>query len=118
MILLLIGLVSGIFIGMIGMGAGVIMVPGMVYLGGLSFQEAVGITLLMQTLPVGFVGAYQYWEKGFLPFVPAVLIAVGMLLGIASGGFIATQGYVNESILRIMFGIVTILTGIYVLSTV
>ena len=111
LLLILVGLVAGSLIGIIGIGAGIIMVPGMIYLGGLSFQEAVGITLLMQTLPVGIAGAYQYWEKGLLPLIPASMIALGMLLGISAGGYIATGGYLNERILRILFGIVAIITG-------
>lgn len=114
-ILILIGLIAGSLIGIIGIGAGIIMVPGMIYLGGLEFQEAVGITLLMQTLPVGIAGAYQYWEKGLLPFVPASMIAFGMLFGISAGGYIATGGYLNERVLRIIFGIVAIITGANIL---
>lgn len=110
-LLILVGLIAGSLIGMIGIGAGIIMVPGMVYLGGLSFQEAVGITLLMQTLPVGIAGAYQYWERGLLPLVQAGMIAIGMLLGISAGGYIATGGYLSERILRVIFGIVAIITG-------
>jgi uncharacterized membrane protein YfcA len=114
-ILLLVGIISGFFIGMIGTGAGVIMIPGMMYLGGLSFQEAVGITLLMQTLPVGITGAYQYWYKGLLPYFPALLIAIGMLLGITSGGYIAANSFINIHILKLIFAMVAILTGITVL---
>lgn len=110
-LLILVGLVAGSLIGIIGIGAGIIMVPGMIYLGRLSFQEAVGITLLMQTLPVGIAGAYQYWEKGLLPLIPASMIVIGMLLGISAGGYIATEGYLNERVLRIIFGIVAIITG-------
>jgi uncharacterized membrane protein YfcA len=113
--LLLVGIIAGVFIGMIGTGAGVIMIPGMMYLGGLSFQEAVGITLLMQTLPVGIAGAYQYWEKGLLPYVPALLIAIGMLLGITSGGYLATSSVISIPVLKAIFAIIAILTGLTVL---
>jgi uncharacterized membrane protein YfcA len=115
--LLLVGIIAGSLIGIIGIGAGVIMVPGMIYLGGLSFQEAVGITLLMQTLPVGIAGAYQYWEKGLMPLLPASMIAIGMLLGISAGGYIATGGYVKEEILRTIFGIIAIVTGAHIILT-
>lgn len=115
--LLTIGLISGLFIGMIGTGAGILMIPGMVYLAGLQFKEAVGITLLMQTLPVGVVGAYQYWTNNLLPMTPALLIAAGMLGGITLGGFFVNAGYINENVLRSIFGLIAIGTGSYVLIT-
>ena len=114
-LLILVGIIAGIFIGMIGTGAGIIMIPGMMYLGGLSLKESVGVTLLMQTLPVGIVGAYQYWEKGLLPYIPASMIAIGMIIGITMGGYIATGGILNESQLRILFGLLAIITGISML---
>jgi uncharacterized membrane protein YfcA len=110
-LLVLVGLIAGTFIGMIGTGAGVIMIPGMIYLGGLSLQEAVGVTLLMQTIPVGITGAYQYWKKGLLPFVPASMIAIGMIIGITGGGYLATDGIINEGHLRVLFGVIAIITG-------
>lgn len=114
-LLVFVGLVAGMFIGIIGTGAGILMIPGMIYIGGLSFKEAVGITLLMQTLPVGIAGAYQYWEKGLLPLIPASMIALGMLFGISTGGYIATGGYLSENTLRILFGFVAIFTGGHIL---
>jgi uncharacterized membrane protein YfcA len=114
-LLILVGLIAGTFIGMIGTGAGVVMIPGMMYLGGLSLKEAVGVTLLMQTIPVGVTGAYQYWEKGLLPFIPASMIAIGMIVGITAGGYLTTGGFVNESQLRYLFGLIAIITGISIL---
>lgn len=115
-LLLLVGSITGLCIGVLGTGAGVLMIPGMIYLGGLSFQEAVGITLLMQTLPVGALGAYQYWEKGLLRLIPSVMIGVGMLLGITLGGYLATQGILREMTLRKMFGVLAVITGILMMT--
>ena len=111
-LLILVGSITGLSIGFLGTGAGVLMIPGMIYLGGLTFQEAVGITLLMQTLPVGALGAYQYWEKGLLRLIPSIMIGVGMLLGITLGGYLATRGVIQEMSLRKMFGVLAIITGV------
>jgi uncharacterized protein len=113
----LIGTLAGLLIGVVGTGAGVIMIPGMMFLGGLSIQQAVGITLLMQTLPVGVFGAYQYWLKGYLPIVQAMMIGMGMLLGITSGSFFVTHQLIQETAMRYIFSLIAIGTGMYTLLT-
>jgi hypothetical protein len=53
----LLGVVAGIFSGLIGIGGGVIIVPALVFLFGLSQHEAQGTTLGLLVPPIGLPAA-------------------------------------------------------------
>lgn len=112
--LTLIGLLSGTFIGMIGVGAGVIMVPLMVAVG-LNVYQATGITLAMQTIPVGIFGFLRYYKHGHIDIPNASFVAVGMLCGIAFGAYFANLENVSEKQLKYLLGTIAVGTGIYTL---
>jgi len=113
--LLAIGLLVGILVGGIGMGAGIIMMPALTTFMGMSIQSAVGITLAMQTLPVGIWGAYEYYESGHLKLWDAGVVAVGMITGIGIGSLFATRGDIPPSVLRKFVGGFATIVGIYML---
>lgn len=54
----LLGLVAGIFSGLIGIGGGVIIVPALVFLFGLSQHQAQGTTLALLVPPIGLPAAW------------------------------------------------------------
>jgi uncharacterized protein len=112
-LLILIGLVAGSMIGVIGVGAGVIMVPSMVAIG-IPIKEAVAITLAMQTLPVGIFGVLEYYKKGYIKWVNVALVAVGMILGISIGSYFgSTKSIFSDKTLHYMLGFTAISIGIY-----
>ena len=80
-LLIIIGLISGFLGGMVGIGGGVIIVPALVFLLGMSQHNAQGISLAMILFPVGIFGVINYYKKGYVDFKYAGLIAVGFLLG-------------------------------------
>ena len=55
-----IGLVAGVFSGLLGIGGGVIVVPLLTLLLGLSIREAIGTSLAALMLPVGIFGVLLY----------------------------------------------------------
>lgn len=79
--LILIGLVAGVGSGMFGIGGGAIMVPAMVLLLMMEQQLAVGTSLGAQILPVGLLGALEYYRNGQMQLNKSLLIAVGLLIG-------------------------------------
>ncbi len=89
LIFLCIGLAAGILSGMFGIGGGVLIVPALVMLAHFPTRTALGTSLGALLLPVGLLGAYIYWENGHLNTRAALLIAVGMSLGVYAGARLA-----------------------------
>jgi len=86
--LALIGLFAGILSGLIGIGGGIIIVPGLVFLLGLTQHQAQGVSLLLMLPPIGILAAINYYkelsfDKTFLMYagVMAVLFVFGGYLG-------------------------------------
>lgn len=116
-ILVLIGLLTGCFIGMLGIGAGTVMVPLMVSLAGLTLPHAIGITLAMQTLPVGIFGLVGYARAGHVDVASTSAVGAGMLVGVAAGAFAVTSGSVPEALLRPALGVVATGAGAAMLAS-
>lgn len=79
--LILIGIAAGFLGGMVGIGGGVIIVPALVLLLGITQHNAQGISLTMMMFPVGILGVINYYKKGYVDFRYAGLIAAGFLIG-------------------------------------
>ena len=79
--LLLIGLAAGFMGGMVGIGGGVIIVPALVMLLGMSQHQAQGTSLTMILFPVGILGVINYYRQGYVDFKYAGLLAVGFFIG-------------------------------------
>jgi hypothetical protein len=97
------GLAAGALSGMIGIGGGVIIVPALVLLFGLSQQQAQGTTLAMLIPPVGVLAAYAYYRQGLVNLEIAGFICVGFFFGSFLGARIAT-GLSNATLEKI-FGV-------------
>ncbi|MEZ5047042.1 MAG: sulfite exporter TauE/SafE family protein [Chitinophagaceae bacterium] len=79
--IILIGLFAGILSSMVGIGGGIVIVPGLVLFIGLSQHTAQGTTLAMLSFPVSFVAAYTYHQKGMVEWKYALLLCVGFIIG-------------------------------------
>lgn len=106
----LIGLAGGVLSGLFGIGGGLVIVPGLILLLGMSQKEAAGTSLAALLLPVGILGAIEYWRGGYVDIRLAVLIALGILIGAFIGARIAT-GLPNELLQR-AFGVFLVLVGV------
>lgn len=77
----LLGVIAGICSGLIGIGGGVIIVPTIVFICGLSQHQAQGITLALLVPPIGLPAAWAYYRHGDTDLRIAVLICAGLFLG-------------------------------------
>ena len=59
-----IGIFAGILSGFVGVGGGIIIVPGLVFLLGLTQHEAQGTSLFVLAMPVVWLGLMNYWKDG------------------------------------------------------
>lgn len=84
-IYLLIGLGAGVLSGLFGIGGGVVIVPALIFLARMQPQTATGTSLAALLLPVGALGAYEYYKHGQLNIAAAALIALGLFIGAGFG---------------------------------
>jgi uncharacterized membrane protein YfcA len=106
----LIGLAGGVLSGIFGIGGGLVIVPGLILLMGMTVKQAAGTSLAALLLPVGILGALEYWRAGHIDVRVAVLLALGLLIGAFIGARLAL-GLPNELVQR-AFGVLLVLVGI------
>jgi hypothetical protein len=106
----LLGLVGGVLSGIFGIGGGLVIVPGLILLVGMTAKQAAGTSLAALLLPVGIFGAIEYWRGDYVDVRIAVLLAVGLLVGAFIGARLAI-GLPNELIQR-AFGVLLVLIGL------
>jgi uncharacterized membrane protein YfcA len=107
---ILLGVVAGIFSGLIGIGGGIIIVPMLVLLFGLSQHTAQGTTLALMVPPIGLLAALAYYKQGFVDLKIAAFICVGFFIGGLFGAKFALG--IPEPILKKIFGIVLLAVSI------
>ncbi len=106
----ILGIVAGVLSGIVGIGGGVIIVPALVFLFGMSQYSAQGTTIAMLVLPVGILAAWVYFRQGYVNIPAAVLLAGGFFLGSMAGARIAVS--MPETTLEKIFGAMVILIGL------
>jgi uncharacterized protein len=84
------GLVAGILSGLLGIGGGIFVIPGLVLLMGFSQKMAQGTTLAMMVPPIGLLAALAYYKAGFVDIKVAGLMCIGFFIGGFFGAKFAT----------------------------
>src|SRR5437762_14008945 len=74
---------------MFGIGGGIVIGPALILLAKCQPQLATGTSLGALLLPVGALGAWEYWRRGNLNITAALWIALGLFLGAWFGARIA-----------------------------
>lgn len=106
----LIGLVGGVLSGLFGIGGGLVIVPALILLAGMTVKQAAGTSLAALLLPVGILGAMEYWRAGHVNVQMALLVAIGLLVGAFIGARLAV-GLPNELLQR-AFGVFLLVVGL------
>lgn len=107
---LLLGLAAGIFSGLLGIGGGIIIIPAMVFLFGMSQHQAQGTTLALMVPPIGLLAAWAYYKQGFVDLKVAGFICLGFFVGGLLGAEFAIE--IPEPILKKMFGTMLLLVSL------
>ncbi len=82
--LVALGCVTGFFSGFLGLGGGVILVPGLVFFCRFAQRAAVG-TSLAAIIPISIVGSTSYFLHHSVALAAAACLALGMILGAQLG---------------------------------
>lgn len=85
------GVLAGILSGLFGIGGGIVIVPALVLLAGFAPVTATGTSLAALVLPVGILGAWEYYKKGHLNIPAALFVALGLFAGAWIGAKLAQQ---------------------------
>lgn len=88
---LAIGVAAGLLSGLFGIGGGVMIVPALLLVGHMNIERAVGTSLASLLLPVGALGAWQYYRQGNVDMTAALLIALGLFVGAWLGAHLALK---------------------------
>jgi len=80
-VFLLIGLAAGVLSGLFGIGGGVLIVPALMLVGRMQPLQATGTSLGALLLPVGALGAYEYYRNGHVNVAASLCIAFGLAIG-------------------------------------
>jgi uncharacterized membrane protein YfcA len=107
---LLLGLVAGVLSGALGIGGGIIIVPSLVFLFGLSQHTAQGTTLALMVPPIGLLAAWAYYKQGHVDIKIAAFICIAFFFGALLGAKFATN--ISDTALSKIFGIALLLVSL------
>ncbi|MGC2744947.1 MAG: sulfite exporter TauE/SafE family protein [Candidatus Angelobacter sp.] len=110
---ILLGLVVGVFSGIVGIGGGILIIPALVYFFHMSQHKAQGTSLTALLAPIGALAFWEYYKAGNVDLKAGLLIALGFLLGGYFGGLWAQ--HLPEMVLRRAFGTLLTIIGIQLL---
>jgi uncharacterized membrane protein YfcA len=102
LLVVVLGLGTGILAGLYGVGGGILFVPTLVLVVGLGQVEAEA-TSLLAILPTVAAGAWQQQRFGNVRWRAALVIGVGAALGV-QGGVLVAQ-WLPEDVLRRLFAL-------------
>lgn len=109
-VLVLIGLTAGILSGFIGIGGGIIIVPGLIYLLGFTQIQAQGTSLALMLPPIGILAFMHYYKAGNVDLKVAGVVAATFVVGGFFGAKLAHK--LDQNIVKIAFGIIMLLISI------
>ncbi len=113
LLLIVIGIITGVMAGMLGIGGAVIMIPSLVFLMGFSQHMAQGTSLAVMLPPIGIIAAYNYYKAGQVNLKFALILAAAFIVGSYFGSKLALN--LPQNILKKSFAILMILIALKML---
>lgn len=106
-ILIIIGFSAGFIGGLLGVGGGIVVIPALVFILGMSQQNAQGTNLAMMIPPIGILAAINYYKQGQVNIKFALILALAFIIGGYFGSKVSVN--VNEMALKRIFGVFLLL---------
>ncbi len=113
LVIIAIGLLTGLLAGMLGIGGGLVVIPALIYIMGFSQHSAQGTSLAMMLPPIGIVAAWNYFKAGHVDLKVAIILAITFIMGSIFGSKIAIS--LPENLLKKIFSIFLIVIGLRML---
>ena len=98
-----IGLFAGMLSGFVGVGGGIIIVPALVFLLGLTQHQAQGTSLFVLMLPVVSFAVLNYWKSGNVKWEYGLVIAMTFIVGAFFGSKLSLK--ISPGLVQLIFGI-------------
>lgn len=102
LILVATGLAAGVVGGMFGVGGGILVVPALVFIFGMTQHAAQGTSIGMMLLPIGIFAAWNYYQSGNLNVKFCIVLALAFIIGAYFGSKISLG--ISELTLKRIFG--------------
>ncbi len=100
---LLLGILTGLLGGLLGIGGATVVVPALVILFGFTQHQAQGTILAAMIPPIGLLAALRYYHAGNVNIAAAALIALGFFAGGYFGAWLVE--YIPDLLLKRIFGV-------------
>lgn len=114
-ILIIIGLLSGLLAGVLGVGGAIIVIPALVFIFGMSQHEAQGTSLAFMLPPIGILATWNYYKEGYVNWKVALILAVLFFIGAYFGSKLAVD--LSDKLLRKIFGVLLLLAAAKMIFT-
>lgn len=101
---------AGLLGGLFGVGGGIIVIPALVYILGMTQHQAQGTSVAFMLLPVGLLAFINYYKAGYINIKYAAILAIAFFIGAYFGSKIALN--LSNDSLRKIFAVLVIITGI------
>lgn len=112
LVVALIGVVGGLLAGMFGVGGGILFVPTLALVLGLTQLHAEASSLLA-ILPTALAGSWRQRRYGNVDVRAAAAIGIASVVGVQGG--VALAESLPESLLRRLFGILLLLIAVQIM---
>jgi hypothetical protein len=109
LLLIIIGVITGVMAGMLGIGGAIIMIPALVFIMGLTQQTAQGTSLAVMLPPIGIIAAYNYYKAGQVNIKFALILAAAFIIGSYFGSKLALS--IPQPLLKKIFGVLLLLVA-------
>jgi uncharacterized protein len=109
-ILIVIGLLAGILSGLVGVGGGILMIPLLIMLLGLTQHQAQGTALFAMLPPIGILAAMNYYKEGFVKWEYAAVMALTFVVGGYFGSKLSIS--LPDQTVRKVFGVIMLIGAI------
>jgi len=107
---ILLGLTAGTLSGFLGIGGGLILIPALVYIFGLTQHQAQGTTLAFMIPPIGLLAALKYYHDGNVKINIAMFMCLGFFIGGLLGAMFVNK--IPELLLKRIFGTALLLASL------
>lgn len=109
-VLIIVGIMSGMLAGVFGVGGAIIVIPALVFILGLSQHEAQGTSLAFMLPPVGILATWNYWKAGHVNWKIALVLSLTFVIGAYLGSHLSIN--ISDKTLRRLFGALMIVVAV------
>jgi hypothetical protein len=113
-LLIVAGILAGIAGGLFGVGGGIIVIPMLIYVFGLTQHEAQGTSLAFLLAPIGILAFMNYYKAGHVNIKYAAILAATFIIGSYFGSKWAIK--IPSDIMKKVFAVFMIIVGIKMLT--